>query len=196
MKLKDFIKNYDFDGSVVLLEGKRNVKEEDSPLLTAIGEKIARITEKMIFRSGNAPGADAFFSMGVAKVNPLRLEVIKPYATHRTAAALTSVQFSLDDISNADENTLMDCTKLNSKNARLMDYYHTNKSGTLAAKARYILRDTLKVTGAGDSIKKASFALFYDDLENPESGGTGHTMIICRKCDVPFVDQSTWMKWL
>jgi hypothetical protein len=50
--------------------------------------------------------------------------------------------------------------------------------------------------GSGDSIKKVSFALFYDDFENPKSGATGETMLACLKCNIPFIDQTTWMKWL
>ena len=47
-------------------------------------------------------------------------------------------------------------------------------------KAAYIIRNTIKVTGTS-AIPPASFALFYDDLENPGTGGTGHTIDICKK---------------
>ena len=62
-------------------------------------------------------------------------------------------------------------------------------------KAAYIIRDTIKVTGTS-TIKTANFALFYDDLKNPKSGGTGHTMNICEMNNVEYVDQRIWMKWL
>ena len=150
----------------------------------------------ILFRSGNAPGADFHFSKGVIRIDPRRLAVIKPFAAHRTAAALTSRQRSLDNIDSDDEESILTLSRINKKDAGLIDYDRSSKSGVLAPKTRYILRDTLKVTGAGDLIKKASFALFYDDYENPESGETGRTMMVCRKCGVPFVDQSVWMKWL
>lgn len=196
MTLETFLKCYDVAGTVVLLEGKRAVAEKDQPLLEAIGEKLARMSTCILFRSGNAPGADFHFSKDVAGIDPHRLEVIKPYAAHRTAAALTTRQLSLDDIDCDDEESILTLSRINKKNAGVIDYYRSNKSGVLAAKTRYILRDTLKVTGAGDLITKAAFALFYDDHENPESGGTGHSMIVCRKCGVPFIDQTVWMKWL
>ena len=196
MIFSNFVKKYDYAGSVVLLEGKRTVSENDQPLLEALGRKLAMETVLMKFRSGNATGADYFFSLGVSSVDATRLEVIKPYSTHRSAAALTSQQYSLDDIDDKQIDMLVTKTRMNERQNGLMTCFCNNKAGSLAAKGRYILRDTLKVTGAGDAIAKASFALFYDDLEHPESGGTGHTMIICRKCDVPFADQQIWMKWL
>lgn len=196
MTLENFLGRYDVAGAVVLLDGKRTVREEDQPLLEAIGEKLARMSTCILFRSGNAPGADFHFSKGVIRIDPRRLAVIKPFAAHRTAAALTSRQRSLDNIDSDDEESILTLSRINKKDAGLIDYDRSSKSGVLAPKTRYILRDTLKVTGAGDLIKKASFALFYDDHENPESGETGRTMMVCRKCGVPFVDQSVWMKWL
>lgn len=196
MKFNSFIKQYDIAGSVVLLEGKRNVPEDESPLLEALGRKLASETKLIKFRSGNASGADYLFSSGVASVDASRLEVVKPYSAHRQAAALTSLQYSLDDIDEKGIERLINETRMNERQSGLMKYFSNNRGGTLAAKARYILRGTLKVTGADDVIAKASFAVFYDDLEKPESGGTGHTMIVCRKCDVPFIDQKIWMKWL
>jgi hypothetical protein len=38
--------------------------------------------------------------------------------------------------------------------------------------------------------------LFYDDLANPKSGGTGHTMKVCEIENVPYITQTTWMNWL
>jgi hypothetical protein len=61
-------------------------------------------------------------------------------------------------------------------------------------KAAYIIRDTIKAVGT-ENIKPAAFGIFYDDLKNPKSGGTGHTMNICEQNGIPFVDQSVWFKW-
>lgn len=38
--------------------------------------------------------------------------------------------------------------------------------------------------------------IFYDDLNNPEEGGTGHTLKTCRLNNVPFIDQRIWFGWL
>lgn len=52
------------------------------------------------------------------------------------------------------------------------------------------------VTGTKAGILPAYFAIFYDDLKKPQQGGTGHTMLMCKEKNVPFIDQRTWMKWL
>jgi hypothetical protein len=54
---------------------------------------------------------------------------------------------------------------------------------------------TIKVMGA-DDIKPATFAFFYDDLDDPKVGGTGHTMNVCEINEVPFCDQSEWFGWV
>lgn len=41
MTLSNFLQNYELPHSIVLLEGKRNVKEEDKEKLTALGELLA-----------------------------------------------------------------------------------------------------------------------------------------------------------
>ncbi|MBW1660271.1 MAG: hypothetical protein JRJ48_07220, partial [Deltaproteobacteria bacterium] len=58
MTLDQFIDRYDKEGAVVLLEGKRKVPEDDKEKLIALGRLLASRTKKMIFRSGNAQGAD------------------------------------------------------------------------------------------------------------------------------------------
>ena len=67
-----------------------------------------------------------------------------------------------------------------------------DKSSMMAA---YIIRDTAKIIGTSE-IGKATVALFYEDLGNPLKGGTGHTIKTCVENNVPFFDQTTWMKWL
>jgi len=53
---------------------------------------------------------------------------------------------------------------------------------------RPILRDTIKAIGT-DKIRPTTFGIFYDDLEKPKTGGTGHIMIICEKHNIPITDQ-------
>jgi hypothetical protein len=74
---------YDVAGSIVLLEGKREVLPEDEQKLVELGRMLAKNTELMRFRSGNAPGSDELFSRGVAEIDTSRLEVITPYSGHR-----------------------------------------------------------------------------------------------------------------
>ena len=38
--------------------------------------------------------------------------------------------------------------------------------------------------------------IFYEDLENPMQGGTGHTQRVCLENNIPFFNQTTFFKWL
>ena len=107
MILKEFIKEFDRESSIVLLEGKRKVREEDREKLVALGRMLASNTEKMTFRSGNAGGADQYFSEGVSSVNPIRLQVITPYSGHRKKSNKAYETFSLDEIDLASEPELI-----------------------------------------------------------------------------------------
>jgi len=71
---------------------------------------------------------------------------------------------------------------------KLIEQYVLGARNRHTLKAAYIIRDTLKVLGTA-SIAPASFGIFYDDLENPTAGGTGHTMNVCRMHTIPFIDQ-------
>jgi hypothetical protein len=53
----------------------------------------------------------------------------------------------------------------------------------------------MKVLG-NQEIPKATAALFYDDLTQPMTGGTGHTMLVCKEEGVPMFDQREWMEWI
>jgi len=53
-------------------------------------------------------------------------------------------------------------------------------------KALYLLRDTLKVVGSKSlSLAPATAGIFYMDMENPLTGGTGHTISLCSQNNVP-----------
>ena len=195
MTLKQFMDKYDFEDSIVLLEGKRNVDPADVSKLIQIGELLASETKHIKFRSGNAEGSDFYFSEGVIKINPERLEVITPYSGHRKEKNNAYKTFPLDEINLLQEPEVVYQSKTNKKTGKFIDEFVAGKKNHLTMKAAYIIRDTIKVTGTSN-IKPANFALFYDDLKNPKSGGTGHTMNICEMNNVDFVDQRTWMKWL
>jgi hypothetical protein len=195
MTLKEFIKQFDKPNSIVLLEGKRNVLEVDKEKLTSLGRLLASTTKSMLFRSGNANGADQLFSAGVTEINNKRLQVVIPYTGHRQKTNQAYDTISLDDINIAAEPEVLFQSKSNKKTENIIDKFAAGEKNRNTIAAAYIIRDTIKVIGAGD-IKPATFGIFYDDLENPRTGGTGHTMNVCEHNDVPLVDQKTWFRWL
>jgi hypothetical protein len=195
MTLKEFIQMFDKDNSIVLLEGKRNVKVADKEKLTALGRLLASRTTKMIFRSGNAEGSDQLFSDGVTEVDYKRLQVITPYSGHRQKNNHAYDTISLDDVNIAAEPEVVYHSKSNKKTEKLIDQFVSGNKNRYTIKAAYIIRDTIKAIGT-DEIKPATFGIFYDDLDNPMSGGTGHTMNVCKQNNIPLIDQKVWFKWL
>lgn len=195
MTLQQFINQYDFENSIVLLEGKREVIPSDVDKLIRLGELLVSNTKHIKFRSGNAPGSDFYFSSGVIKINPSRLEVITPYANHREKKNDAYKTYSLDEVNLMQEPEVVYQSKSNKQMEKFIDPFVAGNKNRLTMKAAYIIRDTIKVTGT-TAIPPANFALFYDNLENPRSGGTGHTINICEMNNVEFADQKIWMKWL
>lgn len=195
MTLNEFIQHHDTPGSIVLLEGKRNVPEIDQDKLVEVGTLVTQMTKHILFRSGNASGADLYFSSGVAAIDSTRLQVIVPYSGHRAKKNKSYDTISLDDVSLANEPEVVYQSKENKKTEKLIDQYLSGNRDRFAIKAAYILRDTVKAIGTAN-IAPASFGIFYDDLSNPQQGGTGHTMRTCRKNGIPIIDQRTWFKWL
>lgn len=194
MLLEEFLARFDREGSVVLLEGKRAVAEQDREKLIALGRMLAEKTAYTLFRSGNAPGADELFSEGVAMVDPKRLEVITPYKSHRKKTNKAYTTYSLDEIDVVSEPAVIYHSKTQKKNAKLVDAYVAGDKNALSTKAAYLIRDTVKVLGTNE-IPKASFGIFYNDLSNPLEGGTGHTIAVCRENGVETIDQETWFNW-
>lgn len=195
MTLQEFILKYDNENSVILLEGKRTVMDADKEKLLALGKLLVSKTSKMIFRSGNAEGADQYFSEGVASIDFKRLQVITPYTGHRQKTNKSYDTIALDQVDLLSNPEVIYHSKSNKKTENLIDKYIVGEKNRYTIKAAYILRDTVKVLGA-DDIKPATFALFYDDLISPRTGGTGHTMNVCSQMNIPFVDQKEWFEWV
>ena len=195
MTLKDFVDQFDKENAIVLLEGKRKVIEEDKDRLENLGKLLATRTTKIIFRSGNADGADYYFSKGVTSVNSARLQVITPYSKHRQKDNLANDTISIDTINIVQEPEVIYQSKSNKKTEKLIDRYLSGEIDKFSIKAAYIIRDTIKAIGT-DKIKPATFGIFYDDLENPKEGGTGHTMHVCEQNNIPIINQNVWLKWL
>lgn len=106
----------------MLLEGKRDVLENDKEKLTALGKLLVMNTSKMIFRSDNASGSDLFFSLGVTSVDPTRMQVITPYSGHRQKTNLANETYSLTDIDLTDEDEVIFQSKGNKKTEKLIDH--------------------------------------------------------------------------
>jgi len=196
MTFDDFIRKLDVEGSVVLLEGKREVIEADKERLTEIARLLASRTKHIVFRSGNAGGADEFFAKGILEIDATRFQVITPYGGHRGSDSADYQTISLDEINLAKEPDVLYSSKQNAKAKGLIEAFESGLNKKLSSKASYLIRDTVKVTGTKAGIAPATFGIFYDDLRDPKTGGTGHTMKMCDLKRVPYVDQRTWKKWL
>ena len=195
MTFKEFISKFDKDNSIVLLEGKRIVSDTDKEKLTALGKLLASKTIRMTFRSGNADGSDQLFSDGVTTIDNKRLQVIIPYSGHRQKTNKAYYTISLDDINFAADREVILQSKNNKKTEKLIDQFASGDKNQYTIKAAYIIRDTIKAIGTNE-IKPATFGIFYDDLENPMTGGTGHTMKVCEQNNIPIINQEVWFKWL
>lgn len=178
---------------VVLLEGTRSLGRESEPFVEAFAAQLATQFPNAIFRSGNAPGSDQAFARGVAKVDVSRLEIVVPYARHRLAERPAGVRaLSLDDI--ADDADLSRLTLLASPiYEKLFSARSINAS---AAKVKYLLRDTLKITGHDDAgFAPANVGLFWINPLKPKTGGTAHTIRVCQQVGLPLWTQEKWQDW-
>ncbi len=195
MTFVDFVSKHDQPGTVVLLEGKREVPAEDQDRLRALGRLVAAGTKHLTLRSGNAEGSDHFFSEDVASVDPKRLQLCTPYSGHRSKTNLAHETVALNQINLLAEKEVVYQSKSNMKTEKLIDRFVAGDFDRFTIKAAYILRDTVKAIGTKD-VKPANFGIFYYDLANPRSGGTGHTMQVCEANGIPLIDQRVWIGWL
>jgi hypothetical protein len=196
MTLAEFTTQFNSKNTIILLEGKRNVVESDKEKLIHLGTLLATHLPLATFRSGNANGADFYFSQGIIQVEPERLQVITPYDKHREKQNNANETFSLDQIDLVNEPEVVYQSKNNKKTKSLIDKYVGGAKDRFSIKAAYIIRDTIKVTGTNSGIPPTTFAFFYDDLDNPKTGGTGHTMDICERNKVSYLTQEDWLTWI
>jgi hypothetical protein len=194
MDLTSFCELY--SNGIILLEGKRNVHDEDKIKLTEIGKLLAEKMPNATFRSGNADGSDYYFSQGVAGVNPQLLQVITPYANHRKKYNLAGTVFPLDTIDLVNEPDIVYHSKNHKGTKSLVEKYLNGIHNAVSIKGAYIIRDTIKVIGTQAGIPPISVGLFYEDLNNPMQGGTGHTQRVCLDNNIPLFNQETYFSWL
>lgn len=180
---------------VVLLEGRRSICSEDFERAKGLARHLATKFPQLRFRSGNAKGSDQAFSEGVAQVDASRLQVVAPYATHRKSVRYADALYdSPASMSKVQEDEVAYKTmNASPKNRGLIE--KRGAKGRLAAKASYLMRDTMKVVGHSDAFAKPLCALFYVSIDDPMEGGTGHTIRVCRQEGVPVAFQDSWAHW-
>jgi hypothetical protein len=181
---------------VILLEGSRSVEDADREKLTALGAKLASAFPNIIFRSGNADGADSLFAEGILQVNPKQLELILPN-DRKLKSTHGERRISLEQLDKAELNQICQLTKqATAINKPLIEFYEQGKQGSPRFKAQYLLRDALKVIGSEKlNFKPAAFGLFYLNSKKKTGGGTGHTIRVCELQFVPVILQSEWLCW-
>ena len=180
--------------SIVLIEGTRKVPASEASRLRNFAADLARRYPDAIFRTGNATGSDALFAEGIISVDPSRLQYVLPYAGHRKAQCHPlAYTIALSEVSALYEETVAYQTKAATPaNVRVIE--KRNEIPQLRSKARYLMRDTLKVMGSPENgLAPATLGIFYVNPCNPEGGGTGHTIRVCRLHNVPVLTQSDWI---
>jgi hypothetical protein len=185
----------DHPDGVVLLEGRRAIPHDAAMQAQGLASSLALRFPRLRFRSGNAEGSDEAFSRGIAAVDPGRLQVVAPYASHRKSVRYADAIYdSPASLSRLQEDEIAFKTSAASpKNKGLIS--KRGRKGLLAAKAAYLIRDTMKVTGHSESFPKPICALFYVSMDDPLAGGTGHTIRVCQQEGVPFAFQDSWAAW-
>jgi len=136
----------------------------------------------------------------LAAENPERLEYILPYSGSGKKRITPQAQvFSLEDLSQEETEAVVESSLAASPDLEgLIRLYLDRGRNNVTVKAMYLLRDTLKVIGAPScNLPPADFGFFFVNPEKPLSGGTGHTIRVCQKMNVPVFTQNDWgnMLW-
>ena len=184
---------------VLLLEGTRKITLTDFTRLVQFGEFIAHQFPNCLFRSGNASGSDDAFAQGVRKVAPDRIQILLPKMdAGKSRLDKRDYVLALEDVSLAEEKQIIyESKRATPKNKRLFEAYELQHEGIMKQKSLYLLRDTLKVLGSPENnLAQITAGIFFVNQDDPESGGTGHTMRVCRQNNVPVFTQDDWMKWM
>jgi len=182
---------------VILLEGTRDLSAEKAGTLTQFATDVARRLPHARFRTGNAKGSDEAFAKGIIAVDVTRLEYVLPYTGHRKKDRPEVCESkALSEISALRVNEVVNATIASSpKYERLAVNYRDGKiAPRQKAVAQLLLRDTLKVTGT-DDMPPPCVGIFYVNAADPDSGGTGHTIRVCRVQGIPVITQFEWMGW-
>jgi hypothetical protein len=132
----------------------------------------------------------------VVAVAPERLEIIAPYATHRKRERHPLVHYESPESLDSDALEAIQTLTITATpaNRGLIKCY--GRGGRTGAQAACLIRDTLKVTGIPQKLAPPIAALFWIDPADPEAGGTGHTIRVCRNAKIPTVFQNEWKTWI
>ena len=185
-----------FEKPVILLEGSRNVLENDTDSVTNLAVKLAKRFPQALFRSGGATGSDELFAQGVLQVNQEKMQFVLP-KSRKTDFDKTNM-FFFDALPESEQEEIFTLTaKATPAYQPLINFYKKKKPGRAFYKTQYILRDALKVCGSETlKMSRADFGCFYLNSDKPNGGGTGHTIRVCQLLDVPVFEQTDWLKWL
>jgi hypothetical protein len=183
-------------GGIVLLEGTRSLTEEDQPRVRQFAVLLANRYPHLVFRSGNVDGTDETFADGVCSVDPSRMAYVLPAEGHRRKARHPGTRaVSLDDVP-PERLVQLACqtNRATPANSRLIDrYIQGHRLGRAGHQAKYLLRDTLKVTGAPEfGLAPGVVGIFHVNPKDPMGGGTGHTIRVCQQSGVPVFTQTQW----
>ncbi len=185
------------DKKIVLLEGTRKVPNENKEKLTEFAKKIATEFPHIIFRSGNASGSDELFAKGIEAVDPIRMQQVLPYKNaNKKRLHKKSPVISLDDLTREEIIELADLSIEATPSYKTLMNCYTDKMlvNKFTVKARYLLRDALKVTGIKRlNFEPADLGIFYTSIDKPTVGGTGHTIRMCELRKIPLITQKEWM---
>lgn len=181
---------------VVIIEGRRSIAPELAESARELAAFLANRFPHLRFRSGNAVGSDEAFTLGVLEVAPERLQVMTPYASHREKQRHPLAHYISPESLDPEELESIQAMTIAAtpKNKGLVNCYQ--KGGRLGSQAACLIRDTMKVAGVAGTFKRPTVGLFCVDPSNPEAGGTGHTIRVCRNAGIPVVLQACWETWL
>jgi hypothetical protein len=195
--LKDHLAG--LDHPVLLVEGTRKVPVADASRLVTTGRFLASELPGVVFRTGNAEGSDTLFARGVAEVDAARLEYVIPNPRMGKARLIEGGRvMALDGLSMASREELVEYTvQASPDSGSIVRYYLEHGArGRLAAKATYLVRDTLKVHGSKEhGLAPAAAGVFYVQDNDASKGGTGHTIRVCVGHRVPVFMQKDWLGW-
>jgi hypothetical protein len=184
---------------VVLIEGRRALPDGVAEQLEGVGAYLADRYPNVIFRSGNAEGSDTAFSLGVVSIDPSRMEYVLPSPNMGKKRRHPDSPFSsLSELPQEELERLCDLSVEVSPKSKPLTFAACGRiqSRPLAGRGRYLLRDTMKVLGSPAlNLAPAVLGLFYVDLADPDAGGTGHTIRVCRQHNVPVVFQNEFLGW-
>ncbi len=183
------------ESPTILVEGRRTIPADAAATASRVAGHLAVRFPNLLFRSGNASGSDEAFAAGVLAVAPERLQIIAPYAGHRRKHRHPRAHYNSPESLSAEALEAIQTMTVAATpaNKRLMKWYQ--RGGKLGSQAACLIRDTMKVAGVSGQLVKPVAALFFVDPADPEAGGTGHTIRVCRNAGVPVFFQNHWATW-